>query len=179
VRGRVPNVYWWALGGAAVLLVLSRTQQGQVALAGATDAVMSSVLGLSLNNPLNVERGDPWDGLAPSQPHARFAKFISMPYGIRAAARILINYRNLYGIKSVRGIIDRWNPISDGQPPTYKPNVAAALGGISIDAFIDVRSRAIAFPLVRVMIRQEIGAPAALLVSDEDVHAGLTLAGIA
>jgi hypothetical protein len=178
VRGRPSNALLWALGAAVLLFVLSRTRQGQAALASATDAVMSGVIGHELNNPLNIERGQPWDGLAPAQKHARFATFVSLPYGIRAGARLLMNYRQLYGIATVRGIIDRWNPKSDGQPPTYIPNVAAALG-ISPDATIDVRSRAVAFPLVRAMIRQEIGAAAALLVSDEDVHAGLTLAGIA
>lgn len=178
MRGNAPSALWWALGLAALLFVLSRTQRGQATLAGATDSIMSSIIGLRLNNPLNVERGDPWAGLAPDQPDTRFAKFISMPYGIRAAAKTLQTYRSAYGIVSVRAIIDRWNPKKDGQPPEYIPNVATALG-VHMDASLDVRHRATAFTLIRAMIRQEIGAAAALAVSDADVHAGLTLAGVA
>lgn len=178
MRGRPSNALLLALGAAGLLWVLSRTRQGQAALASATDALMSSVRGLRLNNPINVERGDPWDGLAPDQPDPRFVKFVSFPYGIRAAARTMLTYRSAYGINTVRKIIDRWNPKADGQPPTYTPNVAAAIG-IPADATIDVRSRVTMFAVLRAMMREEIGAAAALLVSDEDVHAGITLAGIA
>lgn len=178
MRGRPSNALLLALGAALVLLVLSRTRQGQAALAGATDALMSSVRGLRLNNPFNIERdGDPWAGLAPDQPDPRFAKFVSLPYGIRAAARTLLTYRT-YGVDTVREIIDRWNPKADGQPVTYTPNVSGRMG-ISPDAPIDIRSRATAFALLRAMMPEEIGVAAALLVSDNDVLAGLTLAGIA
>lgn len=170
--------YWVALGVALVLFVLSRTDQGRAIVMSATDAIGGAVLGLQLNNPLNVERGASWQGLAADQPHARFAKFVSMPYGIRAAARILLTYRSAYGLTTVPGIINRWNPVSDGQPATYVPNVLAALG-VTEKTPIDVRQRATAFALVRAMIRQEIGAAAAVLVSDADVSEGLRLAGIA
>lgn len=178
MSGHVRTGYIIALAAVLALLVLSRTRTGQSVVAGATDAVMSSIIGIRLNNPLNVERGEPWEGLASDQPHERFAKFVAMKYGIRAAVRILLTYRNKYGISTVEKIINRWNPIADGQPMEYIPNVANALGVLP-KATIDVRDRATAFALVRAMIRQEIGTAAALLVSDADVHDGLSLAGIA
>lgn len=172
--------YVIALTVVLVLWALSRTDRGRAIVMSATDAIGGAVLGLRLNNPLNVERGDPWQGLAADQPHARFATFVSMPYGIRAAARILQTYRG-YGVNTVGAIIDRWNPKSDGQPPEYIPNVSSALGiplAMAYQKTIDVRQRATAFALLRAMIRQEIGAAAALLVSDADVDEGLKLAGI-
>lgn len=179
MRGNVRSpLLWWALGSALLLFVFSRTKQGGAAIASATDSLMSSIRGLRLNNPLNVERGEQWQGLSPEQPDPRFANFVSMPYGIRAAAKILLTYRSAYGINTVNGIIDRWNPIADGQPASYKPNVVDRLG-IGGNVTIDVRARSTAFALIRAMMPEEIGTAAALLVSDADVHAGLTLAGIA
>lgn len=177
----VRSEFLAALAIAAALFLLSRTRQGQLAVAGATDAVMSAITGIRLNNPLNIERGDPWDGLAPDQPDARFAKFVSMPYGIRAALRTFITYRNKYGINTVGALIDRWNPKSDGQPETYIPHVARDLGvapGYEYKTTIDVTSRPVAFALLRSMMKMEIGSAAALLVSDADVQAGITLAGV-
>jgi hypothetical protein len=169
--------YAIALALAVALFLLSRTRQGQAVVAGATDSVMSSIRGVRLNNPLNIELGDPWQGLAPDQPDPRFAKFIGPEYGIRAAARVLMTYRG-YGVNTIRKIIDRWNPIADGQPLHYVPQVSAALG-LDQNAVIDVRDRATAFALLRAMMREEIGAAGAALVSDDTVHEGLTLAGIA
>jgi len=166
------------LAAAALLWLLSRTQKGQAVVAEVADAVASGVLGYRLNNPLNVERGQDWQGLAPDQWHARFAHFVSMPYGIRAWHKIMQTYSKSYGVRSVAAIVNRYNPKVDGQPGTYIPTVAAAVG-VSADASFDVMSPALAFKLCRAMIRVEIGAPAALLVSDDDVRQGLRLAGVA
>ena len=169
--------YWVALGVAGVLLVLSKTKQGEAVVSSATEAIASGVIGLRLNNPLNVERGDNWQGLAEVQLHDRFCTFISMPYGIRAWHKIMQTYANRYGIKTIRGIINRFNPVSDGQPETYIPSVCEYTG-YGQDQVLNIMDRAQAFALCRGMMRIEIGRAGALLVSDDAVNEGLTLAGV-
>jgi len=174
----VRPIYLYLLGAALVLYLLSRTDKGQSVVADVTDSIASSIIGLRLNNPLNIERGDNWQGLADVQSNARFAEFISMPYGIRAAAITLRNYQAKYGLNSVAAIVNRWNPVSDGQPSSYIPNVADYMG-VPATLSLDLSNRNIMFALIRGMIRQEIGVAGSLLVSDDDVNEGLDLAGYA
>lgn len=167
------------MAAAVALFLYSRTEEGQQVTDNIADAVGGAIRGIRNNNPVNVEKGQPWDGLAPpeDQTDPRFAVFVDMPHGIRAAAKVMLTYRG-YGINTVDGIIDRWNPVADGQPPEYKPNVAAYLG-VREDEPIDVRDPNTMFGLLRGMMKQEIGSAAALLVSDSDVWAGIQLAGVA
>ncbi len=169
---------WVMLAVVTVLFVLSRTKQGQQVVSDTVDAVASSVKGYLYNNPLNIEKGDPWVGLDVDQSDPRFAKFISMPYGIRAAAITLRNYQSNYGLDTVAKIVNRWNPVSDGQPSSYIPNVAEYMGIAPTQQF-DLNDRNVMFALIRGMMRQEIGSATALLVSDDDVNRGLDLAGFA
>ena len=167
------------LGLAAVLYLYSRTDQGQQVTADIADAVGGALRGIRNNNPINVEKGQPWDGLAPAdqQTDPRFAVFVDMPHGIRAAAKVMLTYRG-YGLNTVHKIIDRWNPKADGQPPNYIPDVSDYMG-VGPDDPIDVRDPNTMFALLRGMAREEVGKAGALLVSDADVWAGLQLAGVA
>ncbi len=131
------NAFLIALAAAALLWLLSRTQKGQAVVAEATDAITSSVRGFRLNNPLNVERGQDWQGMAEDQPDARFANFLTMAYGIRAWHKIMQTYSRSYGVRSVAAIVNRYNPQADGQPSFYIPSVAADLG-VSASATLDV-----------------------------------------
>jgi len=175
-----PNLWLWgALGAALALYLYSRTDQGQQVTANIADAVGGAIRGIRNNNPLNIEKGQAWEGLAPAQDQtdSRFAVFVDMPHGVRAGAKTMLTYQG-YGLRTVHGIIDRWNPKSDGQPPNYIPDLAAYMG-VGPDDPINVRDPNTMFALLRGMIRQEVGAAAALLVSDADVWAGLQLAGVA
>jgi len=175
VSARTP--YILALTAAVLLFILSRTQQGQQVVNTVTDSIASSIIGYRLNNPLNIERGENWQGLAEVQSNSRFAEFISMAYGIRAAAIILRNYQHNYHLNNVASIINRWNPVSDGQPSSYIPNVADYMG-VSYGDTLNLDDRTTMFALIRGMMKQEIGA-ASFLVSDDDVNEGLDLAGFA
>lgn len=157
--------------------MLSKTSKGQAVVNDAVESIASGIIGLRLNNPFSIERGTAWQGLATEQKHARFATFNSMPYGIRAWHKLMQTYRNRYGLRTVKGIIDRFNPVADGQPSTYVPNVAKALG-VSANSAIDVMNRDTAFKMARAMMAMEIGAAASLTISDADINKGLSLAGV-
>ena len=96
--------------------------------------------GIRNNNPLNIRRSKAdWQGLlkpgtdkeltsgrlssgsadskqASVVTHydAEFCQFESMFYGFRAAFKLLFSYYYKHGLRTVKGIINRWAPSSDG-----------------------------------------------------------------
>lgn len=76
--------------------------------------------GIRNNNPLNIEKGQPWQGLRPEQTDKRFCQFINLEYGFRAAFKILQTY---FGkrppVSTVRAIITRWAPPSENDTEKY------------------------------------------------------------
>lgn len=75
--------------------------------------------GIRNNNPGNIRHGDSWQGLALNQSDSDFCVFTSPEYGIRAMARIIINYRKRHGISTIHGIISRWAPPSENNTEAY------------------------------------------------------------
>jgi hypothetical protein len=85
--------------------------------------------GIRNNNPGNIEKsGAPWQGLAAVQPDPRFVVFSSPEYGIRALAKILLNYQRLHAVRTVDGIIHRYAPARENDTASYVRAVAKALG---------------------------------------------------
>lgn len=111
--------------------------------------------GLRLNNPGNIRRtADNWLGLAAEQPDAEYFYFVDPLYGLRAMARILLNYRARYGLDTVEKIISRWSPPSEN-PTAELIDGAAARLGVNPKQQIDVAAR---LPeLVAAIVRQENG----------------------
>ena len=71
---------------------------------------VSEVRGLRNNNPLNIEQGEDWQGLAGEQLDTRFATFEDAEHGLRAGAKVLKTYQDKHGLKTVRDMIGRWAP---------------------------------------------------------------------
>lgn len=85
--------------------------------------------GIRNNNPGNIRRtGTAWRGMSPQQPDPEYITFQSPVWGIRAMARILKNYRALYGLDTVAGIVSRWAPPSENNTAAYIASVSAAVG---------------------------------------------------
>jgi hypothetical protein len=81
------------------------------------------------NNPGNIERGSPWLGLSPDQSgDSRFAVFEEPIYGIRALAKLLLNYQRIHGLQTVEQIINRYAPPSENVTQSYVQSVANRLG---------------------------------------------------
>ena len=70
--------------------------------------------GIRNNNPLNIRRGQSWLGLCPTQTDEAFCQFRTMELGIRAACKIIQTYIRKYHLTTVREIIYRWAPPTDG-----------------------------------------------------------------
>lgn len=79
--------------------------------------------GIRNNNPLNIRKsGDNWLGSVGDD--GEFVQFSLASLGVRAAARILKNYRDKYGLNTVSGIINRWAPPSENDTQSYIESVA-------------------------------------------------------
>jgi hypothetical protein len=79
--------------------------------------------GIRNNNPLNIrENGTKWNGRIGDD--GAFVQFSNAAFGIRAAARILKNYRDKYGLDTVTGIISRWAPPIENDTQSYIDSVA-------------------------------------------------------
>ena len=85
--------------------------------------------GIRNNNPGNIRHGsDVWQGMSRAQPDAAFVRFDSPVWGVRAMARVLMTYRNRYGLQTVRDIITRWAPPTENNTAAYVFAVSQGLG---------------------------------------------------
>ena len=140
--------------------------------------------GIRNNNPLNIRSGMMWQGLKNPQTDPAFAQFISMAYGIRAAAKTLLTYYNVHKITTIgrivvngiqrEGIISRWAPESENDTRAYEADVCQRTG-FKLDQPLDLRARYFMRPLIDAMIWHENGQNP---VSDKDMDLGLTMAGV-
>ena len=104
----------------------------------------------------------------------RFAVFETHEYGIRALAALLTTYQDRHGLRTVRGIIDRWAPPVENVTSAYVDAVARAMD-VGRDDQIDVHTYAHMRPLVAAIIKHELGGmPYDAATIDE----GLRLAGV-
>ena len=144
-----------------------------------------SARGLRNNNTGNIDynpRND-WQGQLPPDPaiEKRFARFDSPENGIRALAKLLINYRGkdgmpgigLKGIDTVRETINRWAPSVENDTEAYIKAVSVAAGVLSNEQ-IDIRDRRILLGIVTAIIKHENGSmPYAQAVVAEGVRRAL------
>lgn len=124
--------------------------------------------GVRNNNPGNIDHveANNWKGELPvdKKLESRFARFDSPENGIRALAKLLINYRSKNGlpgvggpgIDTVREIISRWAPPGENDTTAYITQVAQAVGKRA-DDIIDIRNPATLTTIVTSIIRHENG----------------------
>lgn len=99
-----------------------------------TRATYSEARGLRNNNPLNIIETDridyDWKGEALIDLDDQFEVFVSPEYGIRAAGKILDNYRKK-GFVTVAAIINRWAPRHENNTDSYIKNIESRTGWAS------------------------------------------------
>lgn len=126
--------------------------------------------GIRNNNPGNIRHGEQWQGRANDQPDPDFATFVSPEYGIRAMAKVLMNYQERYGICTIRGIITRWAPPIENATDEYVQHVARRCG-IAPDAKVIVAG--ILADIIPAIIQHENGQQP---YSMETIRAGIDMA---
>lgn len=134
----------------------------------------SSTPGIRNNNPGNIRKSDDkWQGLAQLQPSPFFV-FENPVYGIRAIARLLINYQDKYSLNTIRGIVSKWAPPAENPTAAYIDAVDHRTGfdpdqQLDMHAYEDLRA------LVVAIIWQENGQQP---YSDQQIGKALVLAGV-
>lgn len=130
--------------------------------------------GIRNNNPMNIRKGENWKGLAEVQDDPAFCVFKEPKWGIRAFCVLMRNYKKLYGIDSVRGIIDRFAPASENDTTSYIEHVSLRLG-VHHDKSLDLTDCDTMLELCKAVIKHECGI---IPYSDRQIKEGIYLAGI-
>ena len=130
--------------------------------------------GIRNHNPGNIRHGDKWQGLSVEQTDSSFCVFDAPEYGIRALAKILLNYERKYGLNTVRKIINRYAPEVENDTASYVASVAGQLG-VAADEVIDINDTAVMLVLVKAIIRHENGCQP---YDNEVLIKGIRMAGV-
>ena len=82
------------------------------------------------NNPLNIRisKANQWQGEVANNTDGVFEQFVSMEYGYRAALKLIQNYINNYGLRTVADIIARWAPNNENNTQGYISRVCNSTG---------------------------------------------------
>ncbi|WDZ72845.1 structural protein [Vibrio harveyi] len=135
----------------AVILIFS-LYQGQ--------KIMKSQLnrGIRNNNPLNIRiSGNAWAGKVTPSKDKAFETFSDSKYGFRAAAKLIRNYQNLYGLNTLSGIIHRWAPVSDNNDTDNYIQFVVSKLNVNRNAPLNLYDDAFMARLVHTMSIMEVG----------------------
>lgn len=134
-------------------------------------------------NPGNIDHqpANRWQGLAdppietaPPGGRARFARFVSHEYGIRALAVLLTTYQDRHGLRTIRGIVTRWAPGAENNTEAYVSAVSRQMDRHP-RATLDLHRHEDLRPLVQAIITHELGGNP---YGSATIDAGLRLAGV-
>lgn len=133
------------------------------------------------NNPGNIEKGAPWQGLMPREDmteeqlkEKRFCVFKAPSWGFRAMAVTLITYQDKYKIHTIRAAISRWAPGTENDTESYIRAVDRAHPRKSGDS-LDMHSYDDLAPLCKAIATHECGG---WFFHDRDIDLGLKRAGV-
>lgn len=131
--------------------------------------------GIRNNNPGNIRRSkDPWQGLAPIQKDEAFFTFKDPIYGIRALARLLINYQDKYKLRTIAAIIGRWAPEVENNTSAYVHSVEKQTG-FHASVMLDMHRFDHLKPMVEAIILHENGQQP---YTDAQITKAVVLAGV-
>jgi len=96
------------------------------------------VRGIRNNNAGNLRiTGDKWLGLKETQTDDEFFQFTEPVYGIRAMARVLLNYEQNHGLTTLRQIISRYAPASENDTESYIKSISDSMSLDKNNKFFD------------------------------------------
>jgi hypothetical protein len=108
-------------------------------------------------NPMNMRRSrDAWKGLSKTQTDKDFFQFDDVVYGIRAGIKNLLNYPNRRKLYTIEQIIPVYAPAIENDVEAYIRRVVID-SGIPRNRRIDFTSHSDMAPLVKAMIKHELG----------------------
>lgn len=112
--------------------------------------------GIRNNNPGNIRKSPiKWLGEVEGEDDA-FESFPIPEYGIRAMAKLLINYQVKHGLDTIEEVIGRWAPPIENDTGSYVEQVSKATN-ISRFRVINVKDPIILKGLIKAIITHENG----------------------
>lgn len=85
--------------------------------------------GIRNNNPLNIRKGNDWQGEIQPQSDKAFEQFSSLEWGLRAGFIIISNYfKKRPPVNTISNIISRWAPPSENVTTAYIREVSRRSG---------------------------------------------------
>lgn len=124
------------------------------------------------NNPGNIRISSaPWTGKVLGT-DSEFEFFDTPEYGIRALAKIILNYGSKYELKTVRRIINRWAPPSENNTDAYVEVVCGAMRCDEAD-MLNLKDDLVLGRLVKAIIRHENGR---CIYTDAQIKVGIDMA---
>ena len=130
-------------------------------------------LGLENNNPGNIIfDGTQWQGMTGS--NQGFVTFTNIDYGIRALGIDLSTKINEDGLTTIRQIVEKYAPASDGNNVPVYINTMVQTTGKGADEKL-IADPATLFLLVKGIILQENGQYSASLITNDDIIQGLSM----
>lgn len=134
------------------------------------------------NNPGNIVKGEPWQGLMPPErmtpeqkAEGRFCVFMDAAHGFRALAILLRNYQTKYGLDTPAKIITRFAPDSENNTQAYIQAFAKGVAAAP-DQSIDLTRRMKMFWACQAIATHEAGSWDKYW-TNEQLADGLDLAG--
>ena len=109
--------------------------------------------GIRNNNPGNIRKNDSFEWLGEIGDDGAFVIFAEPEHGVRALTKLLTNYRKLYGINTIAGILDRYAPSSENDTNSY---IAHAVRELGVSEFTPLE-KGDYLKLVNVIIQHENG----------------------
>lgn len=113
--------------------------------------------GLRNNNPGNIRYNpaNQWQGQI-GQDSNGFVIFDTAENGIRAAARLLKNYQNKNGLRTITEIVSKWAPSTENDTAAYIAAVSEKTN-IAMDADINLNDPATLTRIINAIISHENG----------------------
>lgn len=117
--------------------------------------------GIRNNNPLNIRKGNNWQGERQPQTDNAFEEFKSMEYGVRAGFKLIRNYMSGYNgltqkFNTIEKIVSRWAPPSENNTRAYASRVSKLTGIPSTQKLSFINKKQMV-SLVDAMIQVECG----------------------
>jgi len=113
--------------------------------------------GIRNNNPLNIRHGKSvWKGMSGTQTDPSFVQFSERVYGYRAAFVLISNYI-LKGMNTLKRIICRWAPPSDGNNTYSYIKHVSDTTGIGVETPLDFEEEEKMVEIMRSMAQIESG----------------------
>lgn len=117
--------------------------------------------GIRNNNPLNIRKGNNWQGERHPQADKAFEEFESMQYGIRAGFKLIRKYMSGYNgltkkFNTIELIIKRWAPPTENATQRYIDFVSKTTG-IPSRQKLSFDNKKVMCDIVSAMIQVECG----------------------